>query len=103
MSLFTSILGTFCPQVCHVSSALFVRWKKGELLGQGSFGKVYAALNQNTGEMMAVKVSDPHLSSHCIIAYLLPSSYIASHLAALHLGGDPEVSFPSTSIISILS
>ena len=30
-------------------------WSKGELLGQGAYGKVYAALNQTTGELMAVK------------------------------------------------
>jgi hypothetical protein len=30
-------------------------WSQGELLGQGAFGKVYAGLNQKTGELMAVK------------------------------------------------
>lgn len=30
-------------------------WQKGELLGSGSFGKVYAALNLETGEQLAVK------------------------------------------------
>eukprot|EP01018_Ginkgo_biloba_P013697 Gb_22086 [translate_table: standard] len=30
-------------------------WKKGNLLGQGSFGAVYTGLNQSTGEVIAVK------------------------------------------------
>lgn len=32
-----------------------VLWKRGELLGAGSFGKVYSGLNLSTGERMAVK------------------------------------------------
>eukprot|EP00428_Durinskia_dybowskii_P079376 CAMPEP_0170450012 /NCGR_PEP_ID=MMETSP0117_2-20130122/51549_1 /TAXON_ID=400756 /ORGANISM="Durinskia baltica, Strain CSIRO CS-38" /LENGTH=529 /DNA_ID=CAMNT_0010711289 /DNA_START=77 /DNA_END=1663 /DNA_ORIENTATION=+ len=32
-----------------------VIWKKGELLGSGSFGKVYSGINLATGERMAVK------------------------------------------------
>ena len=31
------------------------RWQKGSLIGQGGFGKVYHALNIETGEIMAVK------------------------------------------------
>jgi serine/threonine protein kinase len=31
------------------------RWKKGMMIGQGAFGKVYHALDLDTGEMMAVK------------------------------------------------
>ena len=31
------------------------RWKKGEVLGQGAFGVVYLGLNNDTGELMAVK------------------------------------------------
>lgn len=32
-----------------------IRWKKGEMLGQGAFGVVYLGLNQDSGELMAVK------------------------------------------------
>ena len=31
------------------------RWVRGQLLGQGSYSRVYMALNANTGELMAVK------------------------------------------------
>jgi hypothetical protein len=31
------------------------KWVRGEMIGQGSFGKVYLAMNASTGEMMAVK------------------------------------------------
>ncbi|RXW15766.1 hypothetical protein EST38_g10082 [Candolleomyces aberdarensis] len=36
------------------SKATF-QWMRGELLGQGSYGRVYLALNATTGEIMAVK------------------------------------------------
>jgi hypothetical protein len=32
-----------------------IRWKQGEILGQGAFGIVYLGLNIDTGELMAVK------------------------------------------------
>ena len=32
-----------------------IRWQKGALIGQGGYGKVYHALNLDTGEIMAVK------------------------------------------------
>lgn len=32
-----------------------MRWKKGELIGSGAFGKVYMGLNEQTGSIMAVK------------------------------------------------
>lgn len=34
------------------------KWVRGELIGQGTYGKVYLALNASTGEMMAVKQVD---------------------------------------------
>jgi len=32
-----------------------IRWKRGEILGQGAFGIVYLGLNTDSGELMAVK------------------------------------------------
>jgi len=32
-----------------------IRWKRGEMLGQGAFGVVYLGLNTTSGELMAVK------------------------------------------------
>ena len=32
-----------------------VHWTKGELIGAGAFGRVYIGLNNNTGQLMAVK------------------------------------------------
>ncbi|QDZ25357.1 mitogen-activated protein kinase [Chloropicon primus] len=32
-----------------------MEWKKGELLGEGAYGRVYAGLNHETGQIMAVK------------------------------------------------
>ncbi|CAI5461235.1 unnamed protein product [Closterium sp. Yama58-4] len=32
-----------------------MKWKRGELLGEGAYGKVFLGLNEMTGELMAVK------------------------------------------------
>ncbi|RQM20290.1 hypothetical protein B5M09_005542, partial [Aphanomyces astaci] len=32
-----------------------IKWKRGELIGEGTFGKVFKALNSCTGELFAVK------------------------------------------------
>ena len=32
-----------------------IEWKKGELIGKGSFGKVFMGMNAATGELIAVK------------------------------------------------
>lgn len=39
----------------HAIFAATFQWMRGELLGQGSYGRVYMALNASTGELMAVK------------------------------------------------
>ena len=35
-----------------------IRWQRGQMIGQGAFGKVYMALNLDTGELMAMKQLD---------------------------------------------
>ncbi|KAK2461990.1 hypothetical protein APHAL10511_006453 [Amanita phalloides] len=46
------------------SSAPTFKWVRGELIGKGTFGRVYLAMNANTGEMMAVKqVERPQTAS----------------------------------------
>ncbi|EKM61246.1 uncharacterized protein PHACADRAFT_83951 [Phanerochaete carnosa HHB-10118-sp] len=42
------------PSASDTSPAIF-RWVRGELIGKGTYGKVYLALNATTGEMIAVK------------------------------------------------
>jgi hypothetical protein len=32
-----------------------IKWKRGEQIGEGAFGKVYKGLNEKTGELLAVK------------------------------------------------
>lgn len=37
------------------NDAAIFKWVKGELIGKGTYGRVYLALNATTGEMIAVK------------------------------------------------
>jgi len=67
-------------------------WVKGDLLGQGSLGRVYKALNQRTGEIFAVKEvridqKDEHdvkfqatLESEVAICQELKNPHIVSYL-----------------------
>ncbi|KAF8350145.1 MAP kinase [Amanita rubescens] len=43
------------PSDSSPSSAPTFKWVRGELIGKGTYGRVYLAMNANTGEMMAVK------------------------------------------------
>lgn len=38
-----------------VTSPTRLRWQRGELLGTGAFGRVFLGLNEDTGELLAVK------------------------------------------------
>ncbi|OAD80732.1 hypothetical protein PHYBLDRAFT_88191, partial [Phycomyces blakesleeanus NRRL 1555(-)] len=41
-----------------------VQWIRGQLIGKGSFGRVYLAFNVNTGDVIAVKQVQPHQQNH---------------------------------------
>lgn len=42
-------------------------WQRGIKIGQGRFGKVYTAVNNNTGEMMAMKeIAMQHNDTHTV-------------------------------------
>ncbi|XP_010270404.1 PREDICTED: mitogen-activated protein kinase kinase kinase YODA isoform X2 [Nelumbo nucifera] len=45
-------------------------WKKGKLLGRGTFGHVYLGFNSESGQMCAIKevrvISDDHTSKECL-------------------------------------
>ena len=36
-------------------SGRLIKWKMGELVGEGAYAKVYQCMNLRTGELMAVK------------------------------------------------
>lgn len=40
------------------SSPQPIRWRKGELIGAGAFGRVYMGMNLDSGELLAVKQVD---------------------------------------------
>ena len=42
-------------QVGKLNGIARIRWKEGEVIGHGSFGRVVSGLNLSTGEIMAVK------------------------------------------------
>ena len=46
--------GLYTNCVCVVK----FKWVKGQVIGRGTFGRVYHAMNLTTGEMMAVKQVD---------------------------------------------
>ncbi|KAF9519776.1 hypothetical protein BS47DRAFT_1336478 [Hydnum rufescens UP504] len=43
------------PPVPELTTIPTFKWVKGDLIGKGTFGRVYLALNATTGDMMAVK------------------------------------------------
>jgi hypothetical protein len=42
-----------------------VSWTRGELIGAGAFGRVYLGLNNDTGQLMAVKQARGAALCHC--------------------------------------
>lgn len=32
-----------------------IKWKRGDLIGQGAYGEVYQCMNTKTGELLAIK------------------------------------------------
>ena len=58
MSVFFSLLAIWDSDRLvpyHFFPVAIFRWVRGELIGKGTYGKVYLALNATTGEMIAVK------------------------------------------------
>ena len=56
-------INIFLWQVERFSSGQKISWQKGEMIGAGAFGSVYTALNQDTGQLMAVKQVRPTCNS----------------------------------------
>lgn len=48
-----------------------IRWRKGELIGCGAFGRVYMGMNLDSGELLAVKQV-----INCLLALLLDCLWI---------------------------
>jgi len=48
------------------SNRTHIRWQRGEVIGQGAFGKVFLGMNLDTGELMAVKHIDTEVASRDI-------------------------------------
>lgn len=46
---------TFYEMSSNLKSAKSVKWKRGQLIGEGAFAKVYQCLNVETGELIAAK------------------------------------------------
>lgn len=43
------------PPAVPENDAPPIRWRKGELIGSGAFGRVYMGMNLDSGELIAVK------------------------------------------------
>ncbi|KAJ8551580.1 hypothetical protein K7X08_021595 [Anisodus acutangulus] len=61
------------PRPCGVAEGSTInmsKWKKGKLLGRGTFGHVYLGFNRENGQMCAIKevkvVSDDQTSKECL-------------------------------------
>ncbi|KAH7671061.1 Mitogen-activated protein kinase kinase kinase protein [Dioscorea alata] len=58
------------PPISSASRSLQSHWKKGKLLGRGTFGHVYQGFNSESGQMCAIKevkiISDDANSAECL-------------------------------------
>ena len=95
-------------------------WTKGEFLGAGAYGRVFAGLNQRTGELMGVKeipvdMSDPRypdkiaaMDKEISLYRRLKHKYIIGYIGS-HVDYDQEIMFvfleyaPGGSIASMLN
>lgn len=48
-----------------------IRWRKGELIGCGAFGRVYMGMNLDSGELLAIKQVDFEILSSGYLQLLL--------------------------------
>ena len=63
-----------------------VHWIKGELIGAGAFGRVYMGLNNETGQLMAVKqASSPAGNISLHTCSCVPCSSLVSACTHWHL------------------
>lgn len=46
-----------------------IRWRKGELIGCGAFGRVYMGMNLDSGELLAVKQVNFFLFCFCVLSF----------------------------------
>jgi serine/threonine protein kinase len=89
-----------------------IQWQRGNLIGTGSFGKVYMGLNSDTGEMIAVKqvnVDNPDtartLKGEVHLMSRLRHPNIVSFLGVEHVGKNLNILMeyvPGSSIDSLL-
>ncbi|EPX73260.1 STE/STE11 protein kinase Win1 [Schizosaccharomyces octosporus yFS286] len=56
----TSEENRLLKELASANSNITIRWQQGEIIGRGSFGTVYRAVNLDTGDLMAVKTIALH-------------------------------------------
>lgn len=51
-----------------------IRWRKGELIGCGAFGRVYMGMNLDSGELLAVK--QVHFVLFCFMRFYVFDCFV---------------------------
>lgn len=64
------------------------QYKKGPLIGKGTYGEVYECLNLNTGELLAVKTFKIHGDLHKVLGYIEAMKKEVTQLRSL---GHPNI------------